>query len=207
MTKPDEMTQSAASRPLLGQILFYVGFCLALGVLGVGLLGFTKGGLDLTAVGILGGLFLLGAALVWYAIRVGDFDPPGLATNTGKSQLIMLVSCILGGVIGVYLVATGTIDRFMGGDFTISTGEAIAGLVILLAMAVPMSLIRERTADDYERAAAREAAYWSLSFYFIAYLSWKISELGELLPPVHDFSLFLLVTFLFLGIWIFKRSG
>ena len=98
-------------------------------------------------------------------------------------------------------------DRFMDGDFTISKGEAIAGLVLLLGIAVPMSLIRERTADDYERAAGREAAYWSLSFYFIAYLAWKTSELGSLLPPFNDFGLFMATVFLFLGIWIFKRAG
>ena len=207
MTKPDLSATEATSRPLLGQILFYVGFCLALGGIGAGLLVFSEKGFDPVAAAVIGVLVLIGGAITWYAIRIGDFDPPSLKSDTGKSQLILLISCIIGGVLGVYLTATGTIDRFMEGDFTISRGEAIGGLVILFGIAVPMSIYRERTADDFEKASAREAAYWAISFYFIVYLGWKTAEIGSLLPPVQDFALFMATVFLFLGAWIFKRAG
>ena len=207
MTKPDHTATGQVSRPLLGQILFYVGFCLALGGIGAGLLVLSEKGFDPVPVAIIGVLVLIGAGITWFAIRIGDFDPPSLKSDTGKSQLILLVSCILGGVVGVYLTASGTMDRFLDGDFTISRAEAIVGLVVLFGMAVPMSIYREKTADDFEKASAREAAYWSLSFYFIAYMAWKTAELGTLVPPVQDFTLFMATAFLFLGVWVFKRAG
>ncbi|BDI61089.1 hypothetical protein [Qipengyuania nanhaisediminis] len=207
MTKPDDHASDPLARPLLGQVLFYVGFCLGLGAIGAGLAQFSSDGLSTGQWLALAGLALTGLALVVLAIRIGNFDPPGLATNTGRSQLLLLGSCLVGGMIGVYLITTGAIDRFTAGDLTLTRIEALAGLFILIAVAVPASLMREKTADDFERAAAREAAYWALWIYFTLYLGWAVAAMGSLVPPVHDFALFMIVVFVMLGIWMVKRSG
>ena len=91
MTNPDIPATAPTTRPLLGQVLFYVGFCLALGAFGAGLLAWFERGFDIASLAAIGGLVLTGAAITVYAVHIGDFDPPGIATDTGRSQLILLV--------------------------------------------------------------------------------------------------------------------
>lgn len=209
MTKPDTITagEETAGRPLLGQVLFYVGVSFGVGALGAGAKIFAEGGFNTFAAAVIGTVAALGAFAVFLAIRVGNFDAPNLSTKTGRSQAILLGCVMIGAVIGFYIVTSGAMDRFQEGDFSISQTEAAVGLVLLFIVALPLGFIRERAADDFERAASREAAYWTFTIYIYGYMAWAIGAAGGLFPPVHHGIIFLVVVFAFLGLWAVKRSG
>ena len=208
----DQTLENAAneeprSRPLLAQVLIYVGISLAVGCTGA-LIGITaEAGLRLIPSLVVGAIILAGIGMTVYGVKIGGFDAPSLSSKTGRAQLILLASAGLGALIGFYLIITGTRDRFFDGDFTISKFEAIFALALLFIVVLPMAIIRERNADDFEKAAAHKAAYWAFSVYLYGFMAWSIAEAGGLLPPLNHGYFFIFLLFFFSGIWAYKRSG
>ncbi|AWW74711.1 hypothetical protein CD351_09780 [Erythrobacter sp. KY5] len=207
MTKPDEIEDTGVARPFLGQVLFYLGICLATGAAGAGYLNFMERGVDLRGAGIVATIMVLGVAAMLVSLRIGNFDKPSLSTKTGRSQLILLVCVLAGALTGFVLVTNGLLDRVMAGDFTLTRSEAWILLIVVLGIGVPLGALRERQIDDFERQSTRDAAYWAFSVYLYVYICWAIAAAGSLLPPVHDGALFLAVMFAFLVIWAAKRAG
>lgn len=208
----NEPTASAAddtpskSRPFLAQVLLYLGIGGTPGALAaLGAIGLEKG-FDWIIIGLSAAFAIGGFFLVRYALRIGDFDPPGLGTKTGRNQLVLLGSAVIGVVIGIYFNLTGRVDQVVDGTFTLSPAEAIAGLLILIAF-LPITFFWHRGADEHEAAATNGAAMVSINIYFYGYLGWMLAHYANLLPPMNDFALFCIVVFSFLGIWAFKRSG
>jgi uncharacterized membrane protein len=203
-TRPSE---EARSHPLLGQILFYLGLCLSIGCTAVTIGISIEDGFELIPTLIVGAIVIAGIAMMFYAVRIGNFDAPSFGSKTGRAQLILLISAVLGGLVGFYLVVNGTMDRFFEGDFTISRIEAIVALIVLFVVILPLAVIRERNADELEQEAARVASYWSFSVYLYGYMAWSIAQAGGLVPALNHGYFFFFLLFLFLGIWAFKRSG
>ena len=194
-------------RPFLGQILVYAGLSIAIGSSAAGIAFTFEDGFQLLPVGIISVIIVAGIAMMVFGAKVGNFDAPSLNSKTGRAQAILLASALLGALIGFYLVITGSMDRFLEGDFTISTNEAIVALVILFVVILPMAYLRERNADDFEKTAARDAAYWAFSAYLYGYIGWSIAAAGDLAPAVNGNYMFVALLVLFLGLWSFKRSG
>lgn len=197
---------STTGRQILAQALIYVGVaCLGGGTAaGVGI-GLEKG-VDLKLVLVTGGFVLAGIAALVGGLKIGDFDPPGIKTKAGRSQLILLGSLIMGILLGIYIVITGALAELHGGTFTPSLGEAIVGFLILAGMLV-IGLIWQQQIDEHEFASAKSAAYWSLSTYFYLYPAWWLGAASGLFPAVHDGALFLAVSAVFAVVWLVKRAG
>ncbi|EAQ30128.1 hypothetical protein NAP1_05110 [Erythrobacter sp. NAP1] len=207
MTKPDEIEDNGAARPFLGQVLFYLGVCIAVGGAGAGVVVFAERGIDLRGAAVIGTTVAVGlAALIW-SLRIGNFDPPSLSSKTGRSQLVLLLCVILGAATSFYFVTNGVTDRFIEGDFSLTRFEAGLLLFVTVGLGLPLGILRERDIDDFERKSTRDAAYWAFNLYIYGYLAWAIAASGSLLPPINHFALFLVVMFTFLGMWAAKRAG
>lgn len=199
--------EETRSRPLLAHLLIYLGLCLSLGCTAVAIGNTIAEGFELVPMLFIAAIVLAAIAMIVVGVRIGNFDTPSLSSKTGRAQLILIVSAGLGGVIGFYAILSGMMDRFFDGDFTISRFEAIAALVLMFVIMLPMAIIRERNADDFEKAAAKDASYWTFSVYLYGYVAWSIAQAGGLLPALNHGYFFLFLLFLFLGIWAYKRSG
>jgi len=200
------------SHPLLAQILVYVGLCLSVGCGAVLISNTIANDIGSASALVVGTIIMAGLVMMIAGIKIGNFDAPSFSSKTGRAQLILVLSAGLGALISAYLIFNGTMDRFFEGDFTITRVEAIVALLILFVVILPMAILRERNADDFEKAAAKDAAYWSFSAYLYGYIAWSIAEAGGLVPALNSgymffFLMFFFLMFLFLGIWAFKRSG
>lgn len=215
MTKDDILTTEAdgdgettgQSHPFLGQVLFYLGICLPTGAISAIIADGLQGGFGWPEIAIGLVFTLIGIALVWYAIRIGNFEPPSLSNKAGRNQLILLFSAGLGALASIYLILSGRMVQIVEGEFALSTIEAVVALVLLFGVLMPIAFVWHRQMDEHEAAAAQSGAYWALNVYLYLYIGWAIAAAADLTPPVHDFTLFTVVTFVFLGMWAGKRSG
>lgn len=208
MTKSDTKIETEArSHPLLGQVLFYIGISLGLGGVGGALSVGLKDGISLVLSLVAGTFMILGLIAAFVGIKIGNFDRPTLSTRTGRSQLILLICVFIGAAVGIYMSVTGGYDQIVAGTFAMSPFEAVAALVILFAILLPISIYWHRTIDDFELAAAKDSGYWAIYIYFFGYLGWEIAAAANLTPEVNGFALFLIVIFAFGAIWMAKRSG
>lgn len=211
MTKDEAISMqnehTRKSRPILGQFLFFAGVSLIGGGIGAAATIAMKDGVSGVMIAVCGSLILIGSALLFAAIKVGDFDPPGTKTKTGQSQLILLVCVILGALGGIYANVSGAADRFMDGDFSISQTEGIVLLVMLFLIALPVGLLWQKQVDEHQRAAAKDAGYIALCVYIYGYLGMMIAASAGFIPWIGGPTVFLIVLFLFLFIWMVKRAG
>lgn len=207
MTKSDPVQAQAPtrSRPFLGQVLFYFGVSVIAGAIGTTIMFFNQDRLGGVAIGVTVGLIVVGAAMVFAAIRVGDFDPPSLSSSTGRSQLLMLTYVLLGAFLGIYINAVH-LDNIRDGTFQLSQIEAIVGIAILGAL-IPVAAYQWKQFDDFQKTAMKDAVFWTFNVYVYGYMAWAIGAFGGLLPPVDHYIVFLVVTFTYLFVWAFKRSG
>mgnify|MGYP000389168425 CR=1 FL=1 len=106
--------QGAKSRPFLGQVLFYFGASLFAGAIGAALMIFNRGDMNGISIGIVAVLLVIGAGMMFAAVRMGDFDPPSLSSSTGRSQLMMLLYVLIGAAVGIYFNAVHTGDILDG---------------------------------------------------------------------------------------------
>ena len=211
MTK-DEMIEtgvedSPKSRPILGQVLFFLGISLAGGGLAAGIAITAKDGLNIPGAVVTGVLLLIGLAMIAGAVKVGDFEPPSTTSRTGRAQLILLVCVILGALLGMYITISGATDRMLAGNFSLSQTEAIVALVLLFAVLLPTGLYWQREIDEHERSAAKDAGYIALNVYIYGYLAMMIAASGGLIPWIHGSIVFFVVLFVFLFGWMVKRAG
>lgn len=206
MTMLDDTQSPARPRPFLGQVLFYFGASIAAGAIGAGFMLFNRGGLGGTAIGVTLALFVIGGLMLFAGMRVGDFDRPSLSSKTGRAQLLLLGYVILGAVGGIYVNAVHT-DDILNGTFQLSAIEAIISLVILLGVFPASALYQWRQFDDFQKAAMKDASFWTFNIYIYGYMAWAIGEAGQIFPPVDHAIIFIAVTFTFLFVWAFKRSG
>lgn len=195
------------SRPFLAQILFCVGLSFPIG----GLAALLADGLD-EGFGwfhFAGALvfFTIGVAAIRYAIRVGNFEPPTFGNSAGVNQIILLGSVLLGASISLYLILSGRIDDILDENFTLTTLEALGAFAIIALALVPSGYFWHKNVDEHDAAAAKSGALLALYTYIYAYMIWGIGAAAQLLPPVNDLALFLLVVFTFIGRWAYKRSG
>lgn len=207
MTRPDESATSPRPRPILAQFLVYIGLCLVIGAIGAGGMIGSREGVSLKLVLIVGILSAIGAIAAFIGGRIGNFDPLSLSTRAGRSQLILLASALFGGVISIYLMHTGAYDRMLAGEFTPSPIEAGVSLSILFLVLLPIGFVWKRNIDEHEDAAVKTGAYVAFGSYMYLYLGWAIAAAAGWVPAVHDFALFLIVVFIFLGVWMVKRAG
>jgi hypothetical protein len=205
MTKSDQTQEKPMSRPFLGQVLFYFGASLFAGAIGAALMIFNRGDMNGLAIGIVAVLLVIGAGMMFAAVRIGDFDPPSLSSSTGRSQLMMLLYVLIGAAVGIYVNAVHT-DNILDGTFQLSQIEAIVGLLILGAL-IPAAFYQWKQFDDFQKAAMKDATFWTLNVYVYGYMAWVIGAFGGLFPPVDHYVVFLVVTFTYLFVWAFKRSG
>ena len=206
-TLDTQATNETRTRTLLAQVLIYLGLCLSVGSAAAAVGIAIEEGLQLIPSLVVGAIVVAGFAMMVVGVRIGGLDAPNFKSKTDRAQLILAVSGGLGALIGFYAVITGMGGRFYDGDFTISRLEAIIALVVIFVVILPMAVLRERNADDFEKAAAKDAAYWAFSAYLYGYMGWSIAYAGGLLPALNSGYMFLVLLFLFMGIWAFKRSG
>lgn len=210
MTK-DEMIETmdndaATSRPVLGQLLFFLGLSLAGGGLAASIAITMENGFSTVGMIVTGVLILIGIAMVYAAIKIGNFEPPSLKSRAGRSQLILLVCAIFGSLLGIYITISGTTDRMLAGDYTLSQTESIVALVLLFAVLLPVGLYWQRDIDEHERTAAKDAGYVALNVYIYGYLGMIIAASGGLIEWVHSSIIFSIVLITFLGVWVVKRA-
>lgn len=209
MTKPDQTSYEndgkPKARPFLGQVLFYFGFSLFAGAIGAAFMFMNRGDFGGIEIGVTAVLLAIGAAMTYAAVRIGDFDRPSLSSKTGRSQLVLLSYVILGGAAGIYVNAVHT-DSILDGTFQPSQTEAIVALVILGAM-IPTAIYQWMQFDDFQKAAMKDAAFWTFNVYVYGYIAWVVGAFGGVFPQFDHQVMFLIVTFTFLFIWAFKRSG
>ncbi|KEO91386.1 hypothetical protein EH31_01610 [Erythrobacter longus] len=209
MTRSDQTSYDKvdrpAARPFLGQVLFYFGFSLFAGAIGAAFMFMNRGDLGGIEIGVTAALLAIGGGMTYAGIRFGDFDPPSLSSKTGRSQLLLLTYVVVGGAAGIYVNAFHT-DSILDGTFQPSRTEAIVALVILAAM-IPSAFYQWRQFDDFQKAAMKDATFWTFNVYFYGYIAWVIGAFGGIFPQFDHQVMFLIVTFTFLFIWAFKRSG
>jgi hypothetical protein len=197
---------SATGRQILAQALVYAGVSCVGGGIAAGTAIGIEEGVDLKLVLVAGGVVLAGIAAFAGGLKIGDFDPPSLKTKAGRSQIILAGSLCLGVLLGMYLVITGGVDRIVSGTFTPSVGEAVVGILIMIALLL-IGLVWQKTIDEHETAAAKSAAYWSLSAYLYLYPIWWLAATAGLIPAVHNGAMYLAVLAVFSVVWSVKRAG
>ncbi|WP_298305447.1 hypothetical protein [uncultured Erythrobacter sp.] len=205
MTKSDQTGTPTRTRPFLGQMLFYFGVSVVAGAIGACLMFIIQGRLDSENIGVTAALIVVGAAMVFAAIRVGNFDRPSFSSNTGRSQLILLSYVLLGALLAIYINAIH-LDSIVEGTFQLTRIEAIAGLTILAAI-IPVATFQWKQLDDFQRTAMKDAIFWTFNVYIYGYMAWVIGAFGGLFSPVDHYVIFVVVTFTYLFVWTFKRSG
>jgi hypothetical protein len=207
MTQDEKTTADIRPRPILAQTLIYIGFCLFAGGLGAGAMSATREGVSLQLVGVVGIVSGLGAAATYAGVRLGNFDPPSLTNRAGRSQLVLLASGLIGGLISIYLMQTGAYDRMLAGEFTPTTAEAAFALALLFLVLLPIGFVWQHNIDEHEDSAVKTAAYFALGSYMYIYLGWSIAALAGWTPTVHVLGLFVTVMFIFVAVWVVKRAG
>ena len=207
MTNSDMKFEESIRRPVAAQICLMLGLCMVMGALAAGIGIGLRDGISATLLVVVGVFIAIGAILTGYALKVGDFDPPGLSTRTGRSQLTLVASLLIGLVIGAMYSFGDVGDRISDGTFALSDTEAIVLLVVLLGILLPIGLLRQRDADEHEMRASKDASYIALTFYMFAYLTWQIAAYADWIGPVQNLALFMLVIVVFMGAWLAKRAG
>lgn len=206
MTKSDDIQAPSRARPFLGQILFYLGASLAAGAIGAGLMIFNRGDLGAAEIGLVVGLLAVGALMVFAAVRISDFDPPSFSSKTGRAQMLMLSYVVMGAATGIYVNAFHT-DDILNGTFELSRVEAIISLIILIGVLPVLALYQWKQFDDFQKAAMKDASFWTFNLYIYGYMAWAVGAMGGVFPAVDHYIVFITITFVFLGVWAFKRSG
>lgn len=207
MTRPDDTPASPRPRPILAQLLIYIGLCLVFGAMGAGGMLGAREGVSFKLVLIVGVLSAIGAIATFMGARIGNFEPLSLSTRAGRSQVILLASAMFGGLVSIYLMHTGAYDRMVDGEFTPSPMEAGVALAVLYLVLLPIGFFWQRNIDEHEDAAVKTAAYAAFGSYMYLYLGWAIAAAAGWVPEVHDFGLFIAVVFIFAGVWVVKRAG
>lgn len=209
MTKSDniEIEEASRARPILGQVLFYFGICLAGGGVAAGLSLSLERGLDTVIAAVSGTFIALGLLLLFIASKVGNFEPVNLRTRAGRSQLILLVFALIGVLAGAYFTVDDRAMRMLDGSLALTPLEGSIALALLFGLILPINLYWAMTIDEHENAAAQFAGYWTLYIYMFAYMGWVIASLAGFMPPVDDGLMFLIVVFSFTIIWMVKRAG
>ena len=195
------------SRPILGQILFFLGVSFMGGGIGAGFMIGLRDGVSAIMLTVSSVIVLSGLAMLYAAIKVGDFEKPSMKSKTGQSQLILLLCVILGAGVGMYVNISGATDRFMDGDFSLTRIEGIVALVLLFLVILPIGIMWQRRIDEHESAAAKNAGYIALNVYIYGYLGVMIAASAGLMPWIEGPVVFTVVLFTFLFFWIVKRSG
>lgn len=207
MTVESRIGDEPTGRPILGQILVYIGFSFIAGGLGAGALLGSEEGFSLRLLIVVAIVSGIGAVALYAGVRVGNFDPPSLSNRAGRSQLVLIASCLLGALTSIYLMATDGYGRIIAGEFIPTAMEAGVALGFLFLVLLPIGLFWQRNIDEHEDEAVKSAAYYAFGCYVYIYLGWLIASSVQWVPPVHDFGLFMALIFIFLGIWVVKRAG
>ena len=186
--------KTSATKPFLAQLLLYLGVAGTPGALAALIATGLEKGFHWTILGLCAAFTLGGFLLVRYALKIGNFDPPSFTSKAGRNQAILLFSAFVGVLIGIYLNATRRAGQIVEGTFTLSSGEAIGGLAILLAF-LPIVYFWHRSIDEHEAASVNSAAMISLYIYFYGYTAWTLASYANLMPPMNDIVLFFAVIF------------
>lgn len=181
----------------LGSVFFFgIVFGISVGFLEKGSLSLRAGLIGAACVG-------LGLALAWYAyrkVRTILAEPTG--PKTRRARLIMIVSMVLGALIGVFLEMAR--DRDSAIDAISPTMAVFLAFCALVAIPA-LTLVWWRALDEHEARAYSDGAIVALNANVAVTAAWWVLAKGGLMEPVQAMPVFLLTIFVWSVVWLWKR--
>ena len=162
------------------------------------------------------GIALLVAALAfavaagWRLVRIKPWTTDGepLGPRTRKARQMLMLSVVLGAVLGA-LLSAGTIG--VGGPAAVFSDAPVPPLLAAGALAIwlivvpPISWIWLRTVDEHEVAAYNLGGVVAAHLYLFALPAWWLAWRGGFVPQPQHGTLFAAVAIAWLLGWAWRR--